>query len=365
MDPTVNELLEAFRRAVNESERAARISEIRKHFEARAMPARDPDAEAVEAAVGVLDTDPAQAKHILREHFGPRPLLHELVAAAAREPDPVIWRDSTHQWVDAVLSVGEVAILASPGGLGKSTLSLELALAAVTARTGQDYEAACGLRVHAGPVVWVSYEDSVGRIGARIQRMSPKSFPRRIHVCPDPEPLFVGNNWTVAHPGTNWHNLWTSIRALGASLVVIDPASAALEGVNLNDSGPVRAFMRALAKEATAAECGVLMVAHDTKSSRNQANAGEDPGAGAVAGSATWFDAARSVLYLSRRGDGARVLSCLKANHGRTGWTVTLRERRDTSGRFVDSKPRTKSRHGHHRADLGRTVQVCLRAGAR
>ena len=63
--------------------------------------------------------------------------------------------------VDAVLSVGEVAILASAGGLGKSCLTLALAVETATAaEAGREYGNACGLRVKAGGAVLVSYEDS-------------------------------------------------------------------------------------------------------------------------------------------------------------------------------------------------------------
>ena len=51
-------------------------------------------------------------------------------------------------------------------------------------------------------------------------------------------------------------------------------------------TGPARTFLRLLSQEAATAGCGVLLVAHDTKSARNLAMAGQDPGAGAVAGSA-------------------------------------------------------------------------------
>ena len=88
-----------------------------------------------------------------------------------------------------------------------------------------------------------------------------------------------------------------------SSMVVIDPASAALDSVSMNESGPVRAFMGALAREAKAAGCGVLVVAHDTKAARNAARDGGDRGAGAVAGSATWFDAPRPRRH---RGGGGR-----------------------------------------------------------
>lgn len=113
------------------------------------------------------------------------------------------------------------------------------------------------------------------------------------------------------------------------TLVIIDPISAALENVDTSQTGPVRAFMRELVVEAKRADCGVLLVAHDTKSARNEARAGRDPGAGAVAGSASWYDAARGVLYLRREpgNSGRRLLECLKSNYGPSGWGAVLQER--------------------------------------
>ena len=55
--------------------------------------------------------------------------------------------------VDAVLSVGELAILASAGGLGKSCLTLAVE-AATAAEAGREYG-------NAGGAVLVSYEDSL------------------------------------------------------------------------------------------------------------------------------------------------------------------------------------------------------------
>ena len=79
------------------------------------------------------------------------------------QPAPVLWRDPRTDpgEVDAVLSVGEVAILASAGGLGKSCLALAVETA-TAAEAGREYGNACGLRVKAGGAVLVSYEDSPG-----------------------------------------------------------------------------------------------------------------------------------------------------------------------------------------------------------
>ena len=125
-------------------------------------------------------------------------------------------------------------------------------------------------------------------------------------------------------PSANWGSIWARVRELGPSLVIIDPVSAALEAPNMNDSGPVRGFMRALAREAKEAGCGVLLVAHDTKASREGQSS---PGAGAISGSATWHDAARGVLYMQRReGTQERLITCIKASYGSAWWEIGLRE---------------------------------------
>ncbi len=256
------------------------------------------------------------------------------------QPAPVLWRDdpahpdSTD--VDAVLSVGEVALLASAGGLGKSTLVLELASAAVAgAELGAASMAACGLAVAAGPVVLASFEDAPARIAQRLKWCNAGKVPAAVHVAPDPAPLWVAaaDRGGESHPGPDWDRLWRAVREIGARLVVIDPVSVALADVSTSETSPVRAFLRAVTAEAEAARAGVLLVAHDTKAARDDARKGEDPGAGAVAGSAAWYDGARGVLALTRNGDD-RLLRCVKANYGRTGWGARLVERLGPGGAF-------------------------------
>ena len=176
----------------------------------------------------------------------------------------------------------------------------------------------------------------------RVRDMAGRDVPSIRH-WPDPGPLYRGfEGGREQSTGDDWAPLWAAVRAMDPepSMVVIDPASSTLDGVSVNESGPVRAFMGALAREANAAGCGVLVVAHDTKAARAAAGESGDPGPGAVAGSATWTDAARGVLYLSWKGkladrdtDRRRELRCVKANYARSGWTVSLDER-IKGGRF-------------------------------
>ena len=238
------------------------------------------------------------------------PRLQALAAWKGKPlPEPVITRDG----YGPVLSRGEVCILSGEGGLGKSFLSLGLALKA--ARGGGEY---CGLKVADGPACMFAYEDSGARLSHRAESMeAPEQVPERIALLDSPPPLFVADsrNRGIAKPSHAWGAIWQQVRELKPALVVIDPVSAALEGASVTEGGPVRAFIQALQSEAAAARCGALLVAHPNKTGRKalEANSGD-----AIAGSATWWDAARSVLALSSDGNDGYKLECIKNNYGRT-----------------------------------------------
>ena len=148
--------------------------------------------------------------------------------AKEHQPDPILWRDDPEApddtEVDAVLSVGEVAILASAGGLGKSTLVLELAAAAVVAEHGTESSSACGLSVAAGPVAVVSFEDAPVRIAHRLKWMNDGVVPPAVYLTPNPAPLWVAaDRSSESNRGTQWDALWRAVRTIGCRLVVIDP----------------------------------------------------------------------------------------------------------------------------------------------
>ena len=132
-------------------------------------------------------------------------------------PAPVLWRDPAaaereDAYPDAVLSIGEVALLSAAGGIGKSMTVLALAVAAAGAHVKAG--AACGLRVMAGPVALVSYEDSPARLADRLRFMVPDPAAHvaigvHLQVAPDPAAL-----WTECGPGPDWAPLWRTIRWL-------------------------------------------------------------------------------------------------------------------------------------------------------
>ena len=248
---------------------------------------------------------------------------HETLKLPA--PLRAIWADAAPP-DDAVLcAIGEPLILAAPGGSGKSYVALSLALAAVA---GEQPARACGLRVRPGGVLLVNYEDAAARIGARLNALlgredaTPDPDLSRLALVADPLPL-----WTPAIDRADGAVATAAFEGLRAralddlpSVIVIDPISAAVGGADLNSAAVARTCVTDLARLSTDTGAGVLAIAHDTKAARNETRAGGSPGAGAVAGSGQWYDAARGVLYLATGPDGSRVLTCEKANHGRAGW---------------------------------------------
>ena len=117
--------------------------------------------EAVEVA------DDGAALEVFRAATVPAALLqpaHDF--ATAPQPRPILWRDPgevSHDTnnADAVLSVGEVALLASAGGLGKSTVVLEVASVAAKAHAAHlDNPRECG-----GTMVPQTVGSAIFRIG--------------------------------------------------------------------------------------------------------------------------------------------------------------------------------------------------------
>ena len=246
-----------------------------------------------------------------------------------RAPAPILWRDRDSFYAeDPVLCAGECAVLAGAGSAGKSWLAIRLAVeAGRAARDGEDAGAACGLRVRAGPVVILSYEMSAKRMDMAAEAMdSPEGVP----VLPSPQPLFPGRRGEHAE-GPAWRPTWAALAAADPVMIVIDTGPKAMGGADVNDGAPVIAFLQAIERELAAMARpgqpapGALLIAHDTKAMRDATRAGEDVGAGAIAGSGQWFDSPRGALHLSKvAGSDIRFLECIKASNGRQHWGSRL-----------------------------------------
>ena len=269
-----------------------------------------------------------------------RPITHW-----QNEPAPaaVLWRDlgedkpsgNSDEAKDAICSAGEPCILAAPGGCGKSYLTLTLAATAVAAASAKaTFGTACGLRIRPGPVVLLSYEDRPRRAWHRFRHVAgpgnckiPDDVRVNVHVIDPAVPLYEADpdKRLGIRPALGWAALWTAVEKIQPSLVIVDPLSAALEAVSVNEGSAVRRFMAAVADASDRLNVGLMFVAHDTKAARAETRRGGDPGAGAVAGSGVWFDAARAVMYLFKHTTGETMLQALKVNNGQTGWGRVLK----------------------------------------
>ena len=326
-DAMLRETVRDYQKAPDPDTRKTYYEAIRDALRPPPDMAQDPLTTALEAA----DPDAPDLLDTLRAAIVPAAAGVTSAADVLTLPEPerVVWCDAPPPDNAAVCSVGEPMVLSAPGGTGKSYLTLHLALRGC----GPEAPArACGLTVRPGGVLVVSYEDALARLGARLGALQqrpdvPATDLSQLRIVPDPLPLWEPlENGAGATPTPAFAALAARALADRPSLIVIDPLSAAASGVNVNDGGAARACMRWLIELSTTSGAGVLLVAHDTKAARNEARAGGDPGAGAVAGSGQWFDAARGVVYLHRTADGQRQLECLKANHGRAGWARRLVE---------------------------------------
>ena len=263
-------------------------------------------------------------------------------------PAPVLWKqpetgkenDPLH---GAVLRAGDIAILSGSGGVGKSTLALQLAVASAgAARAAEPCRSVAGLTVRGGPVLYASYEDSGADQYRRAKRLDTANAepPDGLHVaCMFGRPLYGPPPGSEGHavnaepgPRAAWGPFWKAAARIGAGLVVIDPAQAAFCSPGFSAQW-TRLFLDAVRIEAERIGAGVLVIAHSTKAARTglQAN---DPGN--VSGSAAWHDAARGVLVFQAPQEATDKapaqpysLACVKANHGPSGWSVPL----DNDGR--------------------------------
>ena len=275
----------------------------------------------------------------------------------------------------ALLTAGNLLVLAGEGGIAKSPLSLAVALGMADRHARREHGAGLtGAAIEAsgygdlhgglfegagGPALIVTYEDTAGDVAYRLRTLAATWWPTgdraraalaNVRVLAGVGPLFgpapsqdgEGPAFYNARPGPldGWADLWRGAAGIdGLRLVVIDPAMAAYVG-NANDPGPVRELYGALAERAAALQLGVLLVAHTNKASRRPGGRKTekpdvyDPGA--VSGSTHWTDAARGALHLAYDPDddtsGARVLAVPKANYGPQKMRVNVDPVRDNHG---------------------------------
>jgi KaiC/GvpD/RAD55 family RecA-like ATPase len=198
------------------------------------------------------------------------------------------------------LVAGSLNLLVGDPGVGKSTLAVTLSAAVSQGGTIFD-----GARyVKKGNVLFVSAEDHESIIRGRLEAagadMSMVHLPSRM-------------------PGDLVNELPAVVRAYGASLVVIDPLMAFITGDPYKDNEARQRFLTPLTGMAQATGATVLILAHPTKTLRDNLMFQS-------AGSLGIVGAVRSGLWMAvdPADPERRVLAHFKSNYAENGQSLEL-----------------------------------------
>ena len=278
-----------------------------------------------------------------------------------------------------LLAEGDCAVIAAEGGCGKSFATLYMALLAPIASSkknkegnGKDFNGVqdvenvgdnnpshTPITVAAGGVTILAYEDSPAVIYTRLKGIIDnetdegliKKFNERlennIRVVEVPQAMMENVSYQKHNLTGFYKDLTADIEKNNTKLLIVDPATAALEGVSVSESSPVRQFYTALQKHARDKKYGILIVAHTNKGERGNDDGGSGYRPNIIAGSATWWDGARGVISMSKLSvphegneeritlDDYRVITLQKSNYGETGINVLLKRTRNKEGKIA------------------------------
>ena len=216
---------------------------------------------------------------------------------------------------DGYLPRGTVALKATHGGVGKSTIGLMLG---VCAPLGWPL---FGVDTVACNVLFVSLEDGADIVRHRLAGIcrawgiNPADLEGKLHIVDgtsNPE-LFSADARGAGDTTATYAELCKLVQSTNAGLVVVDNASDSFGGDEINRR-QVRAFMRALTQVARLTNCAVLLLAHVDKGT---SRAGKPEGGEGYSGSTAWHNSARSRIFMSRLDDGTISLVHQKSNLGK------------------------------------------------
>ena len=250
------------------------------------------------------------------------------------------------------LPAGEVGILAGQGGERKSTLTIQMAIAAAAAEDGalvspftgravdpdDPFQVGGGLAVRGGPVCMATWEDAAPWLAVRARACAEhldrqSGSERHTRVLTDAKrvasvqlgngsPLFgvtaADDRYALPHPiAAGWDRLWDTVKAVNAIFVTIDPINLAAVWTGYGPT-EVGAFLGAI-KDELDGRAGALLVGHTGKAAAKA----DEPSALDILGSGAWSHRARG-CFVARAVDSHYELSLVKANYApRAKWTYT------------------------------------------
>jgi RecA-family ATPase len=244
------------------------------------------------------------------------------LAAALPVIDPRDWQGKSvpeRQWfVDGWIPDRTVTNLSGDGGSGKTEIILQLIAAS---SLGQPW---FGKDVSVGPCLYYGAEDEADELHRRLETIVQSAGTQLrdldgIRLIP-----MAGLDAVLAEPDRKGNLAATAIypklvsqaMALRPKLIVIDPSADVFGGDEINRA-QVRKFVSMLRGLAMDIDCAVLLLSHPSLTGMNS-------GTG-TSGSTAWNNSVRSRLYLEITSPDTRVLTVVKANHGKVGEKIEMR----------------------------------------
>jgi RecA-family ATPase len=242
----------------------------------------------------------------------------------ARDPEP------ERKWIveDAVPDE-TLTLMSGEGGIGKTTLVLQLAVAM---RTDGYW---LGMKVAQGPVLFVTSEDDRKDVNLNLRAILKGEHKSLAH-CPDLHILpLADRDACLAAPSTKlgaiaatplWHALIRVVERRKPRIVIFD-ALADLFGGEENSRRHVRGFIVLLKRLAIQHKLAVILIAHPSLTGMNT-------GSG-LSGSTDWHNGPRARLYFERPkdkedktlDDDLRTLTVKKVQYAREGTVFRLRRK--------------------------------------
>ena len=255
---------------------------------------------------------------------GPRLTVPAGVIADSPLPaiDPRGWQGKKapeRKWfVEGWIPDRTVTNLSGDGGSGKTEIILQLIAAS---SLGLPW---FGKDVSVGPCLYYGAEDEADELHRRLETIVDESGNQLsdldgIRLIP-----MAGLDAVLAEPDRKggltvtdiYPKLVSQARALRPKLIVIDPSADVFGGDEINRA-QVRKFVSMLRGLAMDIDCAVLLLSHPSLT-------GMSSGTG-TSGSTAWNNSVRSRLYLEIKTPETRVLTIVKANHGKVGDKIEMR----------------------------------------
>jgi hypothetical protein len=190
---------------------------------------------------------------------------------------------------------GEVTVLGSPGGVGKSSLAIGMAVSLVVGKELLDER----IRGSDLKVLLINAEDSTDEIRRRVwafclaHQVAEHELDRLYAAGADDRRVQALSFLRTSEKGhseldkTGLAQLGSALQSLSPDVIILDPLVALCASGNMNDNPSMSLVMRALKSLAAKFDCAILIVHHTRKN--------------AEAGTADAISGAASIVNLARR----------------------------------------------------------------